>query len=88
MSIQAVVFDIGGVLEINRATGWPERWAARLGMELDVFESVVSAVGAPGATGAASLAEIEERTAADLEVSTSPWSPSSWRTCGPSTWEG
>jgi hypothetical protein len=33
MAIRAVVLDIGGVLELNPATGWQKRWAAKLGLE-------------------------------------------------------
>jgi hypothetical protein len=30
MAIRAIVFDIGGVLEIMPRTGWVEKWEARL----------------------------------------------------------
>ncbi len=30
MTIRAVVFDIGGVLEITPRTGWVEKWEARV----------------------------------------------------------
>lgn len=30
VAVRAVVFDLGGVLEIAPATGWIERWAERL----------------------------------------------------------
>ena len=30
MVIRAVIFDIGGVLEITEPTGWGESWARRL----------------------------------------------------------
>lgn len=32
MPIEAVIFDIGGVLEVTPPTGWLERWASRLGL--------------------------------------------------------
>jgi len=32
MSIEAVSFDIGDVLEVNPSTGWQPRWARRLGL--------------------------------------------------------
>lgn len=35
MAIEAVVFDIGGVLELNPATRWQERWAAWAIAQLD-----------------------------------------------------
>jgi putative hydrolase of the HAD superfamily len=31
--VEAVIFDIGGVLEVTPPTGWQERWATRLGLE-------------------------------------------------------
>jgi epoxide hydrolase-like predicted phosphatase len=63
MPIRAVVFDIGGVLEVNPRTGWPARWAHRLGLEVETFEARLEAIWAPGSTGAMTLPEIEQRTA-------------------------
>jgi epoxide hydrolase-like predicted phosphatase len=68
MPIEAVIFDIGGVLEFNPSTGWPERWAARLGIALDEFEHLVTAAQASGEIGTQSLTDIEERTAKALEI--------------------
>jgi hypothetical protein len=53
--IRAVVFDIGGVLEVNPPTRWQERWAERLGMAPAAFEARADAIFAPGAIGAVSL---------------------------------
>jgi FMN phosphatase YigB (HAD superfamily) len=61
--IQAVIFDIGGVLEVTPQTGWPERWAARLGLTPGAFEERANPIFEPGATGRATLAEIERRIA-------------------------
>jgi hypothetical protein len=33
--VRAVVFDIGGVLEITPDTGWRDRWADQLGMSVE-----------------------------------------------------
>jgi epoxide hydrolase-like predicted phosphatase len=68
MPIEAVIFDIGGVLELNPSTGWPERWAAHLGIPLDEFEHLVASVQASGETGAQSLTDIEDRTAKVLGI--------------------
>jgi epoxide hydrolase-like predicted phosphatase len=68
MRISAVFFDIGGVLEANPATGWPERWAGRLAIDLEVFEHLVSSAGQPGTTGGRTLDEIEAVTAARLGI--------------------
>jgi epoxide hydrolase-like predicted phosphatase len=66
MPLRAVVFDIGGVLEINPRTGWAEGWARRLGRAPDDFAARLDALWAPGSTGAATLEEIEARTAEAL----------------------
>jgi HAD superfamily hydrolase (TIGR01509 family) len=55
MPVRAVVFDIGGVLEVNPRTGWPARWAHRFGLKADVFEAQLEALWDPGIIGAATL---------------------------------
>ena len=45
MTIDAVVFDIGDVLEVNPPTGWAEQWARRVAMTLDEFEQALDAIG-------------------------------------------
>jgi epoxide hydrolase-like predicted phosphatase len=66
--IEAVVFDIGGVLEVNPQTHWQDRWAARLGMPVAALEARMGPVLAPGATGAASLSEIERQIAEAFDL--------------------
>ena len=68
MPIRAVVFDIGGVLEVNPRTGWAERWARRLGSEPGAFAARLDAMWAPGTIGAATIEEIEARTAEALDL--------------------
>ncbi len=63
MPIRAVVFDIGGVLEVNPRTDWQARWADRLGVDAAAFETRLDDIWGPGTTGAATLEEIERRTA-------------------------
>lgn len=60
--IQAVVFDIGGVLEVNPITGWRERWAARLQIEPSEFKRVLDRIWSPGSVGATTLERIESET--------------------------
>ena len=36
--IRAVVFDIGGVLEINPDTGWQSKWEQRLHLSAALFD--------------------------------------------------
>lgn len=69
--VTAVIFDIGGVLEVNPPTGWAERWANRLGMELQSFEACLSQIWPAGSVGSASLEEIESQTAAALRLDAS-----------------
>jgi epoxide hydrolase-like predicted phosphatase len=51
-------------LEINPQTGWPQRWAQRLGCELEAFERRLAEIWGPGSTGELGLEEIERATAA------------------------
>lgn len=66
MPFQAVVFDIGGVLEVTPRTGWQEGWVARFALTPGAFGERIGAIFEPGATGAASLEEIERRTAEEF----------------------
>jgi epoxide hydrolase-like predicted phosphatase len=61
--IKAVIFDIGGVLEVTPRTQWRDGWAARFGLTPAAFEERVGPIFEPGATGGATLQEIERRTA-------------------------
>lgn len=62
MPIQAVVFDVGGVLEITAPTGWVERWEARLGLEPGGLEERLGDVWEAGVMGTITLDELERRT--------------------------
>jgi epoxide hydrolase-like predicted phosphatase len=66
VGIRAVIFDIGGVLEVNPPTGWQERWAARLGRTEADLGAALEPAWQGGNTGEVSLPEIEQRTAAAL----------------------
>lgn len=68
MPIQAVIFDIGGVLEHTPSTGWPQRWAAQLDIGLAALESVAEGIWKPGEIGDASLEQILINTAHALDV--------------------
>lgn len=63
MPVKAVVFDIGGVLEVNPRTGWQDRWAARLQLEPEEFERRIAPIWDAGSIGGVPLEEIERRTA-------------------------
>lgn len=54
-----MIFDIGGVLEINPRTGWPGRWARRLQLDPQSFDRRLDEIWTPGSTGASSLEAIE-----------------------------
>src|ERR1700691_1234877 len=51
MAIEAVLFDIGGVLECTPRTGWEQRWATELGLSIEEVERRLAPVGRPGALG-------------------------------------
>ena len=48
MSIRAVVFDIGGVLEFTPSTGWVERWEKRLNRDLGTVFNELDRIGLNG----------------------------------------
>jgi FMN phosphatase YigB (HAD superfamily) len=56
---EAVIFDIGGVLELTPPTGWQQRWAARLDLDEGEFETRLEPVFAAGSVGQMSLPEVE-----------------------------
>jgi len=64
MTIEAVVFDIGGVLERTPATGWQDRWSARLGLGRAEFDARMAPIDRAGSRGEISLDEVERRLTA------------------------
>jgi epoxide hydrolase-like predicted phosphatase len=66
--VKAVIFDIGGVLEVNPRTGWEQRWAARLGLEPDELLTRLGPVWSRGDVGELTLREVERRTAELLDL--------------------
>jgi putative hydrolase of the HAD superfamily len=64
--IEAVVFDVGDVLEINPPSDWAERWATRLAIPLAEFNQRLEEVWASGSVGTATLEEVERRIAVAL----------------------
>lgn len=68
MPVKAVLFDIGGVLEATPATGWQDRWAARLQCDRASFERCLGRIWGPGSTGGATLEQIERQTANALSL--------------------
>jgi HAD superfamily hydrolase (TIGR01549 family) len=63
MAIEAVLFDIGGVLERTPRTGWEQRWAIELGLSIEEFERRLAPIGRPGSLGETTL-EASERAIA------------------------
>ncbi|MGB9182900.1 MAG: HAD family phosphatase [Solirubrobacteraceae bacterium] len=68
MAVKAVVFDIGGVLELTPATRWQDRWAASLGMRVTELDARLGPVWAAGEIGAVSYEEVERQVAQTLEL--------------------
>jgi putative hydrolase of the HAD superfamily len=63
MPVEAAIFDIGGVLEVNPPTGWQDRWASRLGLDRQSLEARLAEIWPAGSVGRSTLEEIESRTA-------------------------
>ena len=68
VTLRAVVFDIGGVLEHTPRTGWQRRWARRLGLSESAFAQRLSPFWSLGDIGALDLSEVERRTAQALAL--------------------
>jgi epoxide hydrolase-like predicted phosphatase len=64
--IRAVIFDIGGVLEMNPPTGWRDRWAQRLHLEAGELDRRLEHVWRCGSIGTVTLEQVERATAEAL----------------------
>ena len=62
MTIRAVVFDIGGVLELTPRTGWDRQWEAQLGLPPGGLAARLGEVWRAGSVGSISEADVERRT--------------------------
>ncbi len=58
-TIRAVIFDIGGVLEMTPPTGWVARWEARLGLSPGELDERLGQVWTDGSAGAISIEQVE-----------------------------
>ena len=63
MAIRAVVFDIGGVLEIAPPTGWDKKWEVNLCMKAGELSERLHNVWKGGSIGTISEEEVEKSTA-------------------------
>ena len=66
MAIRAVVFDIGGVLEITPRTGWEGKWEARFQLKPGELNDRLRDVWRGGSIGEISEEEVEERVGETL----------------------
>jgi epoxide hydrolase-like predicted phosphatase len=57
MPIRAVVFDIGGILEITPETGWQKKWEARLTITFQELFGKMKSTGRDGSLGTCSEEE-------------------------------
>jgi epoxide hydrolase-like predicted phosphatase len=68
VAIDAVIFDIGGVLECTPPTGWQEDWLSRLGLPAHDLAARLAPAFAAGSVGAKTLTEIEQEIAVALAL--------------------
>jgi epoxide hydrolase-like predicted phosphatase len=61
MTIRAVVFDVGGVLEITPRTGWDRQWETRLYLQPGALHERLIDVWRDGSLGKITEAEVERR---------------------------
>ena len=67
--VRAVLLDIGGVLEITPPTGWPQRWAAELGLEPDELWHRLEDLARAGSVGAVTEADYARAVGTRLGLS-------------------
>jgi epoxide hydrolase-like predicted phosphatase len=63
--VRAVVFDIGGVLEITPPSGWQQRWCTQLGLPVEQFRTLLAP---PGRAGSLGQIDLEQYTATVQEL--------------------
>ncbi|MBB5867125.1 putative hydrolase of the HAD superfamily [Allocatelliglobosispora scoriae] len=68
MTIRAVLFDIGGVLEINTPTGIAERWEPRLCLAPGQLDELANDIWEAGAVGDITLDDVHTRLRDLLKV--------------------
>jgi len=68
MTIKAVAFDIGGVLEVTPPTGIDEEWERRLGLDPGELAARLDGVFEPAAVGAVTEAELHRQVGEALGV--------------------
>ena len=68
MITRAVIFDIGGVLELTPATGWAARWEDRLGLPTGEINRRCADVWAAGGIGTITEAQVYADVAAHLAL--------------------
>ena len=61
MTIRAVVFDIGGVLEITPPTGWVQRWEAYLHLQAGELDERLMDVWRDGSFGIIAEEDVKKR---------------------------
>ena len=68
MAIRAVVFDIGGVLEITPRTGWVEKWEIQLNLKPGELYERLKDVWRDVSTGIISEEEVEKSVGEIMEM--------------------
>ncbi len=69
MTIRAIVFDIGGVLEITPDLGWTAKWEQRLGLKPGEIDERLNDTWRAGSIGTISEADVHRRVGEALGLS-------------------
>jgi epoxide hydrolase-like predicted phosphatase len=69
MAIRAIVFDIGGVLEITPNLGIDEKWETKLGLQLGTFNTRLHDIWHGGSIGTITEAEVHQGIAGIMGMS-------------------
>ena len=68
MAVRAVVFDIGGVLEVTPDLGMHQKWLAQLGLPEPEYRNRTDEIWRAGSIGGLSLAQVHDQLAYALNV--------------------
>ena len=68
MNIQGIIFDIGGVLEINAPTNWEDQWEQDLGFPPGFIQENLKETWKAGSYGWISLEEVQTQISQILDI--------------------
>ncbi|MCM0621085.1 HAD-IA family hydrolase [Nocardioides bruguierae] len=82
MTVRAVVFDIGGVLEINDDSAFPDPWCQRHGIAVERLDAALDSIPGDAVVGQVTMEQVLDHLGERLsltEVQAIEWERDYWR---------